>query len=281
MPPSVNGGRPGCPHRPQDGIPPTELGRGSSLMKSTAAVLACLSLLAFASTAAALQGTTTRASVATGGAEGDSYSAFVTPSGDGRFVAFHSGASNLVAVDTNGADDVFVHDRQLGTTELVSVATDGTQGNSDSDRPWISADGRFVAFRSNASNLVAGDTNAKNDVFVRDRQLGTTERVSVSTGGVQGNLGSFFASISGDGRFVAFASHASNLVAADTNGVDDVFVRDRLLGTTERVSVDSGGAEGNHHSVYLMISRDGLFVTFRSNASDLVAGDTNGVRDVF
>jgi Tol biopolymer transport system component len=213
-------------------------------------------------------------------------------SADGRFVAFASNASNLVAGDTNNSFDVFVRDRQTGTTERVSVDSTGAEGNFFSSSPVMSADGRFVAFVSAASNLVAGDTNNSFDVFVRDRQTGATERVSVDSAGRQANnssglllgnevglaLGLLFSNvaISADGRFVAFASAASNLVAGDTNGSSDVFVRDRATGQTERVSVDSTGAEGNFFSLSPAVSADGRFVAFASAASNLVAGDTNG-----
>jgi Tol biopolymer transport system component len=225
--------------------------------------------------------TTERVSVATGGTQGNNTSEYPSISADGRFVAFHSPASNLVVGDTNGAADVFVRDRQSGTTERVSVATGGTEGNFDSYYPSISADGRFVAFHSFASNLVLGDTNGAADIFVRDRQSGTTERVSVATGGTQGNGHSYIPSISRDGRFVAFFSLASNLVAGDTNGFFDVFVRDRQSGTTERVSLATGGAEGNFDSYWPSISADGRFVAFQSAASNLVPGDTNSYIDIF
>src|SRR5439155_1190150 len=145
--------------------------------------------------------------------------------------------------------DVFVHDRLTGTTERVSVDSAGTQGNSDSVDASISADGRFVAFYSSANNLVPGDTNGAEDVFVHDRLTGTTERVSVDSAGTQGNSESFLPSISADGRFVAFYSDATNLVPGDTNGFEDVFVHDRLTGATERVSVASAGTQGNSDSV--------------------------------
>jgi hypothetical protein len=154
----------------------------------------------------------------------------------------------------------------------------------DSDNASISAGGRFVVFSSWAANLVAGDTNNAPDTFLRDRQNGTTERVSVGAGGAQGNANSMGGAVSADGRFVTFASLASNLVAGDTNGVEDVFVRDRLLRTTERVSLDTAGAQGNGHSSYVSspsISADGRFVAFESEASNLVAGDSNSVRDAF
>jgi Tol biopolymer transport system component len=220
-------------------------------------------------------------SVASSGAHANSYSNYSSISADGRFVAFASPASNLVPGDTNGTWDVFVHDRQLGTTERVSVATGGAEGNGDSLVPSISADGRFVAFESQASNLVAGDTNGAPDIFVRDRQSGTTERVSVATGGAEGSDGSYNPSISPDGRFVAFESDASNLVPGDTNNLPDVFVRDRQSGTTERVSVTTSGAEVNGPSLSASISAEGRFVAFESFASNLVAGDTNGAWDIF
>ena len=225
--------------------------------------------------------TTTRVSVGPGGAEGniDSFSPAI--SADGRWVAFTSFAINLVAGDTNGVADVFVHDRQTATTTRVSVGPGGAQGNNGSELPAISADGRWIAFISFASNLVAGDTNGAPDVFVQDRQSGTTTRVSVGPGGAGANGDSELTAISADGRWVTFDSSASNLVAGDTNGQFDVFLHDLQTGTTTRVSVGSGGAEGNGGSGSPAISADGRWVAFASNASNLVAGDTNGVTDVF
>jgi Tol biopolymer transport system component len=226
-------------------------------------------------------GITARVSVGTGGTQGDQDSFFPSISADGRFVAFESFADSLVAGDGNGAPDVFVHDRQTGTTERVSVAAGGGSGNGSSYFPAISADGRFVGFTSGASNLVAADTNGVTDAFVRDRQTGTTARVNLGPGGAQANGASELSSISADGRFAAFASTASNLIAGDTNGFSDVFVRDLQIGTTERVSVSTDGAQGNTASYSYSISGDGRFVTFYSNATSLVAGDTNGVPDAF
>jgi Tol biopolymer transport system component len=237
-------------------------------------------------------GATTRASVDSGGSEADAGALEAVISGDGRHVAFRSAATNLVPGDTNADADIFVHDRQTGATVRVSVDSAGVQGNQDSFGPAISGDGRFVAFESNATNLVAGDTNGKSDIFVHDRdtdedgifdeagQVSTT-RVSVDSGGVQGNDRSHEAAISADGRFVAFVSFATNLVAADTNGYRDVFVHDRQTGATTRVSVDTTGVEGNDESVFPAISADGRFVAFESVASNLVPGDTNGRDDIF
>jgi Tol biopolymer transport system component len=225
---------------------------------------------------------TVRVSLSSSGLQGNSHSSYPTLSADGRYVAFDSDASNLVAGDGNGRRDVFVRDRRTATTERVSVDSGGVEGNGNSTWPRISPDGRWVAFSSLSSNLVPGDTNAIDDIFLRDRQLGTTERISVDSAGVEGNGGSGLKSaISADGRFVAYFSYATNLVAGDTNGTLDVFVRDRQLGTTERVSVSSGGAEGNSYSFDCAISADGRYVAFFSGATNLVAGDTNGSTDVF
>jgi Tol biopolymer transport system component len=228
-----------------------------------------------------LNGTTERVSLSSAGVQGNGWSALPSVSADARYVAFQSEATNLVSGDTNAKGDVFVRDRQTGTTVRVSVATGGAQANGDSDDCAISADGRFVAFHSTATNLVAGDTNGMEDVFVRDLQNLTTERVSISTGGAQGDSESDHTALSADGRYVVFYSFAANLVAGDTNAAGDVFVRDRQLGTTERVSVATGGGQGNGGSTDPSISSDGRFVTFWSAANDLVPGDTNGHYDVF
>ena len=202
-------------------------------------------------------------------------------SAEGRYVAFASLATDLVPGDSNELCDVFVHDQQTGDTFLVSVASNGTQGNGDSNRPSISADGRYVAFESWASNLVPGDTNHNYDVFVHDRQTGQTERVSVASDGTQGNGFCTSPSISADGRHVAFTSEASNLVAADTNDAGDVFVHDRQTGQTERVSVASDGTQGNGFCASPSISADGRYTAFRPEASNLVRGDANDIEDIF
>jgi len=231
-------------------------------------------------------GVTTRVSVSSTGQEADGESSNFSPSisGDGRVVVFQSFADNLVAGDTNRAPDVFAHDRATGTTTRVSVDSAGTQANGGSGFPDVSADGRYVAFQSNASNLVANDTNGERDIFVHDLLTGSTARVNVDSAGNQavGNPPvAIPPAISGDGRFVAFDSLAANLVPGDTNGTFDAFVHDRQTGTTSRVSVDSAGTQGNGLSIQATISADGRFVCFASSASNLVAGDTNGRRDVF
>ena len=206
-------------------------------------------------------------------------------SADGRFVAFTSIASDIVPNDTNGDTDVFVLDRATGVTTRESVASTGEQANGGS---WfgsacaISANGRFLAFSSDASNLVPNDTNGRSDIFVRDRELGETTR-PVDLGGAP-LYESYNPCISADGRFVAFSSAASNLVANDTNGATDVFVIDRLTGTLTRASVDSRGigSKSGWSSYSPALSADGRIVTFLSSASDLVPGDTNSWHsDVF
>ena len=233
----------------------------------------------------AAPGEITRVSVDSTGAQANDYSRFPSISGDGRFVAFESEASNLIAGETNGVGGVFVHDLQTGETTRVSVDSSGAQADNGSGAAAISSDGRFVAFYSYASNLVLGDTNEMVDVFVHDRQTGATTRVSVDSSGAEANGNSvdvyFAVAISGDGRYVVFQSEASNLVAGDTNGADDIFVHDRQTGATSRVSVDSSGAEANAGSRAPAISSNGRYVTFSSGATNLVAGDTNGKTDVF
>jgi Tol biopolymer transport system component len=292
-----------------------------------------------------IAGTTELVSISTTGvqANGDPPSSCVI-SADGRYVAFDSTADTLVPGDTNSRTDVFVRDRAAGTTERVSLGPAGAQPNQGCFGPSISADGRFVAFSSSATNLVPDKTTFTADVYLRDRLAATTERLSLGPGGVEGDTDSFnptlapdasvvafwsYASnfvpgdtpfsgdvfvvvlathvvelvsatwdgmaldmsdgeapffrpaVSADGHFVAFNHAARNIVSGDTNQVSDIFVRDRTLGTTERVSVGVGGTQANGPSVSASISADGRFVAFESEASNLVVGDTNGVADVF
>ncbi len=226
-------------------------------------------------------GTTTRVSVGTAGLQGNGRSEGASISADGRYVAFQSSASNLIPVDTNGATDIFVRDRLTGETSCVSVTSLGNQGNDVSYFPSISGDGRFVAFQSYATNLIPGDTNGFDDIFVHDRATGETTNVSVSSSGEQGNNASVGAAISLDGRYVVFKSHASNLVPGHTNGAWDIFVHDRQTGETSRVSVSSSGDQGDNGSEWPSISADGRYIAFDSYASNLVPDDTNGHVDTF
>lgn len=226
-------------------------------------------------------GTTERLSVGTLGQQGNDSSYHPAISADGRFAVFTSFASNLIGGDSNGVEDVFVRDRLNGLTELASADSSGGQANGGTFATSISADGRFVVLYGGASNLVAGDTNGSPDVFIRDRQNGTTERLSVDSNGGQGNGTSQGGVMSPDARFVAFSSTASTLAPGDTNAKSDVFVHDRQTGTTERVSVDSNGNQALGDSSHPALTPDGRFVAFQSNAPNLVVGDTNGRWDIF
>jgi len=227
-------------------------------------------------------GQTTWASVSSLGVGADSNCFGLALSLDGRCVSFCSAADNLVPGDTNGSADVFVRDLQTGQTSRVSVDSGGAQADGQSLASALSADGRFVAFSSYASNLVPGDTNALPDIFVHDRQTGQTTRVSLDSGGTQSNGASGGGcSISSDGRWVAFSSQATNLVAGDTNNLLDAFVHDRLTGQTSRVNIGSGGTQSNGALSSLSLSADGRYVAFASEATNLVQADTNNASDVF
>jgi subtilisin family serine protease len=211
--------------------------------------------------------------------DGDSQDAYI--SGDGRFVVFHSSATNLIPNDANGALDVFVYDRQEDVIERVSVANDGTEGNASSIAFSISYDGRFISFASDATNLVESDDNATSDVFVYDRQEDVVEMVSVNENGIPGDGPSIDSSISADGRYVAFESEASNLVLQDTNNISDIFVYDRQDNTVERINVPASGSKVYDSSYHPSISADGQLVAFYSYGWNLVPNDGNGKSDVF
>jgi len=221
-----------------------------------------------------------RVSRSSSGMEGRGDSLAASISHDGRYVAFHSFSDNLSPDDANTHEDVFLKDRDTGVLELISATPEGRAGNRFSRNPMVSGNGRFVAFRSLASDLVVGDTNQRWDIFVRDRLAGTTERVSVSSSGEQANHNSLEPSISNDGRFVVFRSLASNLVEGDTNSRADVFVHDRQSGQTAILSAPPGD-QANGHSSQPAISGNGQWIVFESDASNLVADDTNSARDIF
>lgn len=220
-------------------------------------------------------GETGLVSVDSGGRPAEAGAGAPAISGDGRHVAFVSAASNLADGDDNDTADVFVHDRVSGVTERVSVSTAGAAADGASGSPAVSADGQRVAFVSVASNLVSDDTNEAADVFVHDRASGATDRVSVSPSGGQADGPSGSPAMSGDGRLVAFASEASNLVADDTNEASDVFVRDRAEAATERVSVTSGGAQAGGPSRAPSISPNGDYVAYETATDDLASAATN------
>jgi Tol biopolymer transport system component len=204
-----------------------------------------------------------RISAAADGAGADAWAISPTISPDGRYVGFLSGATNLVPGDVNGVPDSFARDRRTGANELISVSSDERQADGLSGQPVFSADGRYAVFLSQATNLVPGDTNGRQDVFLRDRVAGTTERVSVGSAGVQADGDSLEPSVSADGRFVAFESGAENLVPGAGNDHRDVFVRDRRTGTTEVIPAPAG-VEVTQPS----ISADGRMVAYASSGPD-------------
>jgi hypothetical protein len=213
----------------------------------------------------------------------------VTPvlSAEGRFVLFSSSANNLVPGDNNQLGlDLFLRDRWSNSTVLISTNFAGFGGgNGDSISGVISTNGQFVAFQSGASDLLPGDTNGASDIFVRNLQTGTTELISIAADGSWGNDPSTDPVITPDGRYVEFISAASNLVPGDSNGIGDVFVRDRVAGTTTLVSV---GAQAFSTSIYVdtimstpVITADGRYVAFSSTATNLIPGQTTTYGDVY
>jgi flagellin-like hook-associated protein FlgL len=202
-------------------------------------------------------------------------------SSNGELLAYSSDQANLVAGDANGADDIFVSSLASSSYEMVSVSSSGVQGDGDSVGASMSADGRYIVFTSRATNLVSGDTNGVDDIFLRDRVTNTTTRISTDSSGVQSNGGSFSASISPNGRYVTYISGATNLVAGDTNGVNDVFLKDLTTGQTVRMSTSSTNVQANNESFNPTFSGDSTAVVFTSSASNLAAGDTNARQDVF
>jgi Tol biopolymer transport system component len=223
--------------------------------------------------------TTQRVSVGVGGDEAGLDSKDAAISSDGRYVAFESVATNLVPGDTNDEVDVFVRDMETQLTQRVSLGPGGTEGNNGSRDAAISGDGGNVAFSSFAFNLVPGDTNGRQDVFLWDQETQVTQRVSVGPDGAEANSESIEPAFPARGRYLAFTSGASNLVAGDNNNVADVFVRDLVAEVNRRVPLGSNGRSGSRGMP--SVARRGGFVAFVSNASDLVARDTNGVQDVF
>jgi Tol biopolymer transport system component len=268
-----------------------------------------------------LAGVTERIDVGTNGQAAECCSLYPDVSADGRFVTFMSDAANLVPGDSNPygvVNDIFVRDRKTGTTERVSVGPRGEESNADCLYPRISADGRFVAFWTLASNLVDGDTNGAGDIFMRERQTGVTERVSIGYGSPADGADSDIFGISEEGRYLAFWWNTTIFVRDRWLGVTepvavpptgewdssgnpeisangrfvvfiayrvnwgwDVFLHDRVTGLTERQSVNAAGTGAHGNSWYPDVSADGRFVVFWSEASNLVPGDTNGVADIF
>lgn len=224
-------------------------------------------------------GTIVRASVADDESESTGESFTPSVSADGTRVAFTSSGALAPGMPSSGSD-IYVRDLDDGTTVRVTVGVGGAGADGSSGNPSISADGRYVAFESFATNLVSDDANGEMDVFVHDLMTGATERISVGVGG-ESNGFSAAPKISGDGRFVTFWSPASNLVTDDANQNTDIFVRDRLTGRTALVSRGWSGRQTSSFSSWSTISADGRFIAFISGGHDLVPGDTNGAQDVF
>ena len=233
----------------------------SAARRIARSLLVALTLVGLLGPVAALAhppGFTQRVSVNSAGEEGNDASGISAISGDGRFVAFGSNATNLIA-GGNLPFNIFVHDRQTGITEIVSVSSSGRQGEGFSSAPAISDDGRFVAFDSDATNLVQGDQNNTTDVFRHDRDTGETILISVNSAGQQGDSSSHAPAISADGRFVVFHANSS-LAPEDTNEQTDVYVRDVQAGITALVSIGFDGSAGNNTSFIQDINGDGRFV---------------------
>lgn len=222
-----------------------------------------------------------RVSVSASGVPGNSASHHPDLSGDGRFVVFDSLASNLVPGDTNRVGDVFVRDRWSGALERVSVASNGAQSDGDSTEPAISWDGRYVVFLSLATQLAGADTNGKYDLYLRDRWLQRTRRLSLGPGGSEPSTDCLEPSISGDGRRAAFSSQAPELVPGDANGTYDCFVVELDTGALSIASLSQGGAPLDDTSNKPALSYDGSVLAFQSYATNAVPGDLNGTNDVF
>ncbi len=227
-------------------------------------------------------GTTTLATIGADGsdAEEDCWEAAI--SGDGRRISFITTADNLVANDGNTWMDVFARDLDAAETIRISLDANGGDPDNRSRHPRLSDDGHWVAFRSNATDLVSGDTNDQADIFIRDLDRGITNRINLSNIGEQAaDGGSWFPDLSGDGRYVAYLSDAANLFPGDTNACGDIVGHDRVTGVTTDLSVPAGGGLSDRWSNNPSLSRDGRYVVFESLATNMVPGDTNDLWDVF
>ena len=221
------------------------------------------------------------ASVSSAGVKSNGFCEEPRISADGKTVCFSTDGNNLVPGDTGFDSDIFVHDLETGITEMASSGPTGIQGNDESFYPWLSGDGRYVVFESNATNLVVGGTSGSSQIFLLDRQGGGMTVVSRGLGGAEPNDDCWSASISADGNRVAYLSFADDIVAGDGNNQSDVFVWTRASDTTTRASVSSLGVEANDESMCPALSADGELVVFASIASNLVPGDANSNFDVF
>lgn len=225
-------------------------------------------------------GQLSRVSVGSSGSQANGASVEPVVSADGRYVSFQSVSDNLVSGDTNGVSDIFLKDVQTGQITRVSTNSSGVEAVGGSVSAAISSDGRYVAFQSAADNLVENDTNEDDDIFLKDLQTGQVTRVSTDSAGNQASSGGIVPAISGDARYVVFESNAGDLVAGDTNGAFDIFLKDTHSGMTWRVSTDSNSAQANGGNLRPVISFDGRYLAYDSLASNLVVGDTNGSKDI-
>lgn len=232
-----------------------------------------------------LTGTTQRVSTDNAGSQANfasTVSFFNGMSADGHKVVFISDADNLVASDTNAATDVFIKDIQTGSVQRISVAANGTEANNASSNAILSSDGRYVVFESDADNLVTDDTNLSKDIFIKDLQTGTIQRISVDSNGIEANANSFIDAISADASQIVFESYADNLVANDSNGYFDIFIKNTQSGQLQRVSTTASGAEAvDGDSKNGRLSADGRFLVFESTATNLVVSDSNSRADIF
>ena len=267
------------PDGPQNGARPGSWHVRAEAVTRASCLAIVLVLLFHARLEARLQDPATRlASTTSSGAASNGPSSYPALAADGRFVAFASSASNLAAGDANGYDDVFVKDLATSAIVCVSLTPAGATGNGESSAASICGDGSRVVLASEASDLVPSDTNGVADVFLRDLAGGTTLRLSVAAGGAEADGASAAPRISADGRFVAFTSRATNLVAADLNAQSDVFVRDLATGALERISISAAGGDPDGPSEGAAISADGRFVAFASAASNLIGGEAPPTR---
>lgn len=256
--------------------------RKLKLVGSLLVISALIAGISLRGVSATVPGINDMESVDTSGNKGNNTNHNVAISGDGKYTAFESSASNLVANDTNSSRDIFVRDNANNTTTRVSVSSSGTEGNSDSIEPAISYSGRYVVYASYASNLVSGDTNGRYDIFLYDMQTGATTLISKTTSGTLGNQSSTYPDISADGRYIAFNSFATNLDSSIStwSGYQQVFVVDTTNGILKTVSVNASGSVGNWNSNAPSMSCDGGIIAFDTGATNLFNNDTNGYTDI-
>lgn len=198
----------------------------------------------------------------------------------GTLIGYSSYATDLVADDTNNLKDIFVSEVS-GQTYRVNVASDGSESNGLSIHPAIASQSRIIAFESSATNLVTNDNNNRSDIFIHELDSAVTERVSISTLGVESDQHSRSPAISQDGRYVVFENSSDVLVTGDTNNSQDIFMRDRQTNETVLVSLDDAGIQANGGSSHPDISANGRYVVFQTSANNLVQDDTNAQQDIY